>query len=214
MSLKPPDSLSTEELQLEDAGTFDVTQLKFEGSRGDPARHLNRQQLLDALAALPPAPKNAGTVDLLVARPAVGARSLPQEARLTVEGGMPGDRFANQTKYGSRHQLATTRTDFAKLVGNGQDLEIHGDNLFLSLDLSVDNLPTGSRLRVGGALLEVTPESHNGCKKWVQRVGLAAMKLNMEPAQQIAHLRGIYLRVVEDGLVRVGDSATVVSRPA
>jgi MOSC domain-containing protein YiiM len=125
---------------------------------------------------------------------------------------MPADRWALQDKYGTDYQLATTRTDFATVVAGGQKLELHGDNLYLTLDLSSENLPAGSQLRAGEARLEVTPQAHNGCKKWVQRVGLAAMKLNMEPEQQRAHLRGIYLRVIQSGKVRVGDVVTVESR--
>jgi MOSC domain-containing protein YiiM len=173
---------------------------------------LSREALVVALGELPPAPTDHGTVDLLLARPSEGARALPKEVMLTVEGGMPGDRWALQDKYGPNYQLATTRTDFAKVVSAGQPLELHGDNLFVTLDLSVDNLPPGSRVKMGEARLEVTPQAHNGCKKWVQRVGLAAMKLNMEPEQQRVHLRGIYFRVVESGRVRLGDAISVLSR--
>jgi MOSC domain-containing protein YiiM len=151
-------------------------------------------------------------VALMVARGPAGERHLPEQALLTVEGGMPGDRWAEQTKYGPDFQLATTRADFAQLIANGQPLELHGDNLFLDLDLSSDNLPTGTRLRAGQALLEVTPIAHNGCKKWVQRFGLVPMQLNLHPDYRELHLRGIYLRVVEDGRVRVGDRVRVVSR--
>ena len=154
------------------------------------------------------------TVDLLVARTPDFGRVLHERARLTVAGGMPGDRFALQTKYGPEAQLATARTDFARVVANGQPLELHGDNLFLSLDLSDDNLPAGSRLRLGDALVEVTPKAHNGCKKWAQRFGLAPMRHNMAPAFKSMHLRGIYLRVVEDGECAVGIRVVVLSRGA
>ncbi len=192
--------------------TFDTTKLRFDGLRGDAARHLSREALEAAIAALPPAPKDEGTVDLLVARTPKFGRILHERALLTVAGGMPQDRFADQTKYGPDHQLATTRTDFARLIANGQPLELHGDNLFLSLDLSDENLPAGSQIRLGEALVEVTPVAHNGCKKWVQRFGLAAMRLNMSAEYRPRHLRGIYLRVIEDGECAVGDPAIVVSR--
>ena len=69
-----------------------------------------------------------------------------------------------------------------------------------------------SALRAGQALLRVTPVAHNGCKKWVQRFGLYPMQLNLHPDYRTLHLRGIYLRVVEEGRVRVGDRVRVVSR--
>ena len=204
---------SKDELLREVPATFDTTTLSFDGLRGDPARHLSPEVLEARLAALPPAPTDRGTVDYLVARTASFGRVVHDRVRLTAVGGMPEDRFVDQTKYGPEAQLATARTDFAKVVANGQPLELHGDNLFFSLDLSATNLPPGSRLRVGEALLEVTPKSHNGCKKWVQRFGLAPMRLNLAPRFREHHLRGIYLRVVEDGDCAIGDVVEVLSRP-
>lgn len=204
--------LTKEELLAAAPGTVDTNGLSFLGLRGDPSRHLARAELIQALRALPPAPRDHGRVDLLVARGPQGERLLPSQVLLTARQGMPGDRWAQQERYGTAYQLATARTDFARVVANGQPLELHGDNLYLSLDLSRANLPVGSRVRLGGALTEVTPQAHNGCKKWVQRFGLDAMQLNMTPEFQALHLRGIYLRVIEEGLLTVGDAAVVVSR--
>jgi hypothetical protein len=203
---------SKAELLAAAPGALDTQTLVFEGMRGDPAKHLERARLEAALAALPAAPRDRGGVDLLVARGPRGERQLPAEAWLTLEGGMPGDRWARNRKYGPDYQLTATRTDFATVIANGQPLELHGDNLFVTLDLSASNLPAGTLLRLGAALLRVTPVAHNGCKKWVQRFGLAPMQLNLAPAMRGLHLRGIYLRVVEDGRVRVGDTAQVVER--
>jgi hypothetical protein len=204
--------LTKQELLEAAPGTVNTNGLSFVGLRGDPSRHLSRAQLVDALRALPPAPLDNGRVDLLVARGPQGERLLPSEVALTVSDGMPGDRWATDERYGPTYQLATARTDFARVVANGQPLELHGDNLYLSLDLSNINLPVGSRVRLGGAVVEVTPQAHNGCKKWVQRFGLDAMQLNMTAEFQARHLRGIYLRVIEEGNVAVGDAAVVVSR--
>jgi MOSC domain-containing protein YiiM len=117
------------------------------------------------------------------------------------------------SKYGPDYQLATIRADFARVIANGQPLELHGDNLFLELDLSSENLPAGSLVRLGQALLRVTPQPHKGCKKWLQRFGLAPMQMNVDPVHRRLRLRGIYFRVVEAGRVRVGDPAAVVERP-
>jgi hypothetical protein len=200
-----------EELLAARAGSVDTDALKFVGLRGDRRRHLQRAALEAGIAALAP-PRDAGTVDLLVARGPEGERRLPAEVSLTVNGGMPGDRWAAQDEYGPDYQLATTRSDVARLIANGQPLELHGDNLYLHLDLSSENLPVGSRLRLGEALVEVTPVPHNGCKKWVQRFGLCPMQLNLDPAYRAQHLRGIYLRVIEDGRVRLGDPVRVLQR--
>ena len=192
-------------------GSIDTETLKFVGLRGDPRRHLDRAALEAGIAAAR-APLDDGTVELLVARGESGERYVMEEAVLTKRGGMPNDRWATEAMYGPDYQLATTRYDFARLIANGQPLELHGDNLYLHLDLSTSNLPAGSLLRVGEALLQVTPVPHNGCKKWAQRFGLSPVRLNLHPAYQALRLRGIYLRVVEEGRVRRNDRARVVTR--
>jgi hypothetical protein len=203
--------LSKEELTEAKPGSVDTDRLKFDGLRGDSRRHLSRQALEAGIAALH-APREEGRVDLLVARGPGGERQLATEVLLTAQGGMPGDRWASQAKYGPDYQLATARADYARLIANGQLLELHGDNLYLHLDLSSENLPVLSLLRAGDALLQVTPVAHDGCKKWVQRFGLCPMQLNLDPAYRHLHVRGIYLRVVSDGRVRVGDRVRVVQR--
>lgn len=205
---------TTHDLLAADVNSFDADSLKFTGLRGDARYHLDRASLRVALEQLPPAPLDQGRVDLMVARGDRGERKLQKRVTLTPEFGMPDDRWCKSKKYGPEYQLATTRSDFAQIVANGQPLELHGDNLFLTLDLSAHNLPTGSLLRVGKALLRVTPQAHNGCKKWVQRFGLACMKLNLEPAYRAHHLRGIYLQVVEAGSVALNDVVTVLERGA
>lgn len=204
----------TEELAKARAGSIDTDSLVFSGLRGDSRRHLTRAALIEALAALAPAPKDRGTLELLVARGPAGERHLPREVVLTKQGGMPGDRWGSQAKYGMDFQLATTRSDTARLIANGQPLELHGDNLYVYLDLSTQNLPPGSLVRLGEALLRVTPQAHNGCKKWVQRFGLDAMQLNLAPDFRDLHLRGIYFSVVETGRVRTGDPVVVEARSA
>jgi len=206
--------VSTAELREATPGSVDTDSLAFSGLRGDRTRHLSRSALEAALARLPEPPKDAGTLELMVARGPNGERHLPECVVLTPEQGMPGDRWVSDDRYGPEYQLATTRADIARLVANGQPLELHGDNLYLHLDLSARNLPTGSRLRLGDALVRVTHQAHNGCKKWVQRFGLDAMQLNLAPAYRHLHLRGIYLEVIEVGRVRLGDPVVVELRTA
>jgi hypothetical protein len=205
---------SKEELLRTEPKDFDTDSLRFDGPRGDRSKHLNRQALVEQLRQLPAPLRERGTVELLVARGPTGERMLHEQALLTPQGGMPNDRWASQQKYGITFQLATTRHDVATLIANGQPAELHGDNLYLNLDLSSANLPAGTELRLGQALVCVTPQPHNGCKKYIQRFGLAAMQLNLDPEFRAQHLRGIYLQVVQAGLVRKGDTVEVLKRGA
>jgi MOSC domain-containing protein YiiM len=182
-------------------------------SVGDPAAFLAFDSLTARLAAASPASREQGRVVLLVTRVVAGGRreQLPRVA-LTAAGGMPGDGWLRKSPDKPEAQLAVMQHDVASLVANGQPLTLFGDNLFLDLDLSAANLPIGSRLRAGDALLEVTPKPHNGCHKFKARFGADALRFVAHPERRHLNLRGIYLRVVEDGAVAVGEVVEVVSR--
>jgi MOSC domain-containing protein YiiM len=111
-------------------------------------------------------------------------------------------------------QIAVMQGDVARMIANGQSLALFGDCLILDLDLSAANLPIGSRVRVGAALLEVSPAPHNGCRKFRARFGDDALRFVSMPALRHRNLRGIYLIVAEAGDVRAGDPVEVVSRAA
>ena len=102
--------------------------------------------------------------------------------------------------------------EIARMIANGQPLELFGDQLFIDLDLSARNLPIGSRLRIGEALLEVTPKPHNGCKKFRSRFGEDALYFVSDPERRYRNFRGVYMCVIERGVVRVDDEVVVLSR--
>ena len=186
--------------------------------QGDPSRHVARAELDEHFAALPPPPKDRGRVELVVARCEGGVRETPDRVTVTPEDGVPGDRWKRSSPQKFEAQITVMRIDVAKLITNGQALTLPGDNLLVDLDLSAANLPAGSRLRIGaegtGALVEVTPEPHNGCSKFRQRFGGDALRLTADPRNRDLHLRGIHFRVIEAGEVGVGDSIQVLSRGA
>jgi MOSC domain-containing protein YiiM len=101
----------------------------------------------------------------------------------------------------------------AELIANGQPITRCGDNLFVDLDLSAGNLPTGTRLRVGEAVVVLTPKPPNGCVKFRGRFGSDALRFVQAPATRHLNLRGIYWRVLEPGEVAVGAPIAVLSRP-
>jgi MOSC domain-containing protein YiiM len=109
-------------------------------------------------------------------------------------------------------QIAVMQAAVAELIANGQPLTLFGDNLFLELDLSAQNLPAGSRVRVGEAVLEVTATPHNGCRKFQARFGQDALRFVSSKELRHRNLRGIYMQVLEPGDVRPGDAVEVMAR--
>jgi len=181
--------------------------------RGDAARHLARAALDAGLVALPSASRDAGRLALIVRRLPTGSRETPPEVRLTLEEGVPGDDWSRRPPQKPEAQLAVMRREVAETLANGQPLTLFGDNLFVDLDLSAANLPVGTRLRVGAALVEMTAEPHNGCRKFQQRFGADALRVVQAKETRDQNLRGVYWRVLEPGVARVGDAVRVLSRP-
>jgi MOSC domain-containing protein YiiM len=183
-----------------------------EGPLGDAAAHRPFADLAAGLRALPVLDPDAGRVALIVRRRADGVRETPERVHLTLEEGVPGDGWSRRPPRDPEAQLAVMRSDVAALLANGQPLTLFGDNLLVELDLSAKNLPTGARLRVGDALVEVTAKPHNGCHKFRGRFGGDALRLVQQPATRDQNLRGIYWRVAEPGEVGIGDAIRVLSR--
>jgi MOSC domain-containing protein YiiM len=181
------------------------------GPEGDAARHRSLGDLEEALRRVPTTPPDAGRVAVIVRR-RDGVRETPESVRLTVADGVPGDDWARRPPRDPAAQLAVMRREVAELIANGQPLTLFGDNLFVDLDIARANLPVGSRLRVGEAVVEVTPKPHDGCVKFRGRFGGDALRFVQAPATRDQNLRGIYWRVLEPGEVAVGAAIRVLSR--
>jgi MOSC domain-containing protein YiiM len=181
-------------------------------SIGDPARHRRLEELEAGLAALPRAPRERGRVELIVARREGGLREHPDRVRLDADAGVPGDAWDRQQRPHAEKAITVMQLDVAELIANGQPLALFGDNLFVSLDLSTDNLPPGSRIRAGGAVLQVTPMPHNGCQKFQGRFGAAALRFVWKSELRPRNLRGIYVRTVTGGELAPGDPIEVIAR--
>ena len=176
-------------------------------------RHPTQAELEAAWQTLPRSPRDAGTLEHIVRRPLVGAREILDVAVLDVVEGLVGDnwktRRSSRTADGSPHpdmQITLMNTRLIALLAGSKDRwALAGDQLFVDLDLGADNLPAGSRLGLGSAVIEVTSQPHTGCKKLMQRYGLDALQFLASPALVAERLRGIYARVVRSGTIRVGD---------
>jgi MOSC domain-containing protein YiiM len=164
---------------------------------------------LEALwASVPPPPRELGSVRLLCVRVAPSVHRTPDEVKVTVEDGLVGDRWGMaREKDPDRHsQVTVMNASVAELVAAGeQPLHEAGDNILVDLDISFDNLPPGCRLRVGGAVLEITATPHTGCSKFSERFGPDALRWVNWRHWRERRLRGVNTRVVEGGRVRVGD---------
>jgi MOSC domain-containing protein len=177
------------------------------------ARHLTAAELEAGLDEIRRAPKDEGTLELIVRRPKVDEREVLDAAELTLEAGLVGDswitRGSSRTPDGSAHpdmQLNIMNSRVTALVAQHQDRwQLAGDQLYLDLDLSEENLPAGSRFAIGAAMIEVSPQPHLGCRKFVSRFGLEAMQFVNSPLGRQLRLRGINARVVSAGVIRVGD---------
>jgi MOSC domain-containing protein YiiM len=124
-----------------------------------------------------------------------------------------GDRWSRGSDSARDSQVTLMREDVARIFANGQPLSLFGDNLLVEMDLAEENLPAGTRLRIGTVLCEVTAKPHTGCGKFERRVGSAARAVTAAPEWVNAHLRGIHVRVLEPGDVSPGDAVCVLSRP-
>jgi MOSC domain-containing protein YiiM len=180
---------------------------------GVDVKHLTMDQLQAGLIAVDQSPKDGGILRLIVRRPAVGEREVLDEGCLDIHEGLVGDnwkmRGSGRTKDGHAHpdmQLNVINSRLIDLVSQDPGRwKLAGDQLFIDLDLSADNLPAGTRLALGSAVIEVTPQPHTGCGKFVQRFGLDAMKFVNSPAGRKLRLRGLNAKVIRAGAIRVGD---------
>ncbi len=175
--------------------------------------HATRAELEAGLDDIRQSPADEGSVRLIVRRPEVGAREVLSEGELSLADGLVGDtwkqRSSSRTSDGGAHpemQLNLMNSRVVAVVAKAPERwPLAGDQLFVDLDLSQDNLPPGTRLQLGTAVIEVTAEPHTGCAKFVERFGLDAMKWVNSPTGRTLNLRGINAKVVEPGRVSRGD---------
>jgi hypothetical protein len=176
-------------------------------------------QLQAGLAQIRQSPRDHGSLELIVARPGVDQRNILNEGTLDLVLGLRGDtwktRGSSKTADGLANpdaQITIMNSRAIQLVAGSKDQWPQaGDQLFIDLDLSLENLPPGTQLEVGSAVIEVTPPPHTGCKKFAARFGPDATKLVNSPEGRQLNLRGINSKVVQPGKVRVGDRVKKLS---
>jgi tRNA-Thr(GGU) m(6)t(6)A37 methyltransferase TsaA len=165
------------------------------------------------LAEVRRSPADRGRLDLIVRRPATDEREVLQHGELDLDTGLVGDNWRTRGSSNTVDRLADPDAQLnimnsrcARLVAGGDErIPLAGDQLFVDLDLSPENLPTGTRLQIGTAVIEVTAKPHTGCAKFTRRFGLAAHRwINGTVGKQF-RLRGICAKVVVPGAITTGD---------
>ena len=175
--------------------------------------HRTTPELEAGLGHVRQSPADGGRLELVVRRPAVGEREELAAGELDLADGLLGDTWSTRpsrlTADGGPHpecQLNVMNSRMAALVAvDPARRSLAGDQLYVDLDLSQENLPPGTRLAIGSAVIEVTAQPHTGCAKFVARFGIDAMRFVNSPTGRALRLRGLNARVVQAGTVRPGD---------
>jgi hypothetical protein len=171
------------------------------------------EELTAALPVIRESPTTQGALMLIVRRPQVDAREVLADAELNTAEGLAGDswraRRSSRTPDGSPHpdmQLNLMNTRVIEAIAGGiTRWPLAGDQLFVDFDLSQANVPAGTRLAIGSAVVEITEQPHTGCGKFSARFGVDALKFVNSPDGRALGLRGVNAKVVQPGRVRPGD---------
>lgn len=179
--------------------------------------HVTAEELEAGLDFIRRSPQDAGTLELIVRRPDVDRREVLDEGSLDPAKGLVGDswtkRASSRTHDGSPHpdrQITIMNSRAADVIASGvHRWPLAGDQLFVDLDLGVANLPPGTGLHIGDAVLVVTEPPHTGCSKFAARFGTEALKFVNSSEGRRLNLRGIHARVIRPGLIIKGDTIRV-----
>ena len=171
--------------------------------------HLTMAEMEQNLDEIRRSPKQEGRLELIVRRPRSGEREVVDESELSVAEGLVGDNWSTRTPDAAlepERQLTIMNARVAGLLAQDTGRwQLFGDQLYIDFELSESNLPAGTRLALGSAIIEVTPVDHTGCKKFAERFGVDAVKFVSTPVGRELRLRGMYAKVVQAGRIRSGD---------
>jgi hypothetical protein len=181
----------------------------------DARLHLGSDDLERGLDFILESPRDNGIVEMIVRRPTVDEREVLEFGDLDIDRGLIGDNWLERCLARDDGQIPKPETQLnimnsrvIALVATSKDRwDLAGDQIYIDLDLSKENLPAGMRLEIGEAVIEASSIPHTGCRKFVDRFGIEAMKfVNSRQGKKLC-LRGINARVVKPGRIRPGDIA-------
>ena len=175
--------------------------------------HRNAEELELLLDEILAAPKDAGPVEMIARRPKENQREVVETAELTTRSGLVGDNWIDRVDgNGEPHtktQLTLMNARVADAVAVTRERwPLAGDQIYVDFDISHENLPAGSRIKVGTAVVEISEVPHTGCAKFSGRFGKEALRFANVGVGRDNRFRGVNAFVVEDGVVSVGDKVT------
>jgi hypothetical protein len=177
-------------------------------------RHLTYAEMESRLDSVRQSPPDEGVLELIVCRPRSQEREVLAEGRLSVEEGLVGDNWrarggTSPNRVYADMQVTLMNVRAIDLIAQDRERwKLAGDQLFVDLDLSTQNLPPGTQLAIGTAVVEITPEPHTGCAKFAGRFGQDAVRFVNSPAGRELRLRGVNAKVVREGEIRAGERVT------
>jgi hypothetical protein len=181
-------------------------------------RHLSRDELEAGLGEILRSPSDRGQLRAVVIRPVTDARESLRRCELSPEQGVHGDNWASgcwmSLPDGRPHpdvQVTIMNARAIALIAQDEARwRLAGNNLYVDLDLCAANLPPGTRLAIGTAVLEITAVPFNGCKKFAERFGVEATRFVNSKSGKRLRLRGTYARIARPGTITVGDLVSKV----
>ena len=168
--------------------------------------HRKIAELDSGLEEIRSAPKDEGRIEMIVRRPIKGQREVLNEGELTFTDGLAGDCWKDHSPHPDMQINIMNSRVVALVAVERERWPLAGDQLYIDMDLSETNLPPGTQLELGSALIEITAKPHTGCGKFAARFGVDAVKFVNSARGMELHLRGLNARVIKPGVVRTGDS--------
>lgn len=158
-------------------------------------------------------PTDNGMLYMIVVRTHKRERAVPWYCNVSPELGVEGDHWSKGSwktlPDGSPDpsvQVTLMNSRCLDLLATEKDRwPLAGDNLIVDMDLSFENLAPGQKLSLGSAILEITDIPHTGCMKFRERFGVDGLKFVSTKTARELRLRGVFARVLNAGVVTVGD---------
>lgn len=184
----------------------------------DVITHLTIEQLDAGLGSVRNSPADSGTLLMIVRRPDVDRREVVTEGMLDVEEGLVGDgwkdRGSTSTPDGGPNpeaQVTIINSRALDLMAQSEDRwQLSGDQLVVDMDITMENLPAGTQLSIGSAVIEISEKPHTGCVKFADRYGKDALRFVSTPMGMDMRLRGVNTHVVQSGTICAGDTVEKV----